>query len=202
MITTSFKCPLLLFNHFNRIRLIYPGPDFLHSCFSTSLRSFNYANLTSDNRCYRLFSSKVSHKHDLDKVDRLDSYISSIPPQKLENFHMFSWKEAIKRSSLSLGYRSYVYSEMMTFTFEEATFLEEQYIKLIEKKAETFLRTLKPNTVYKGIFISINEELGVLSSVEGSFFFSTNTRPVYIAMKLRQAVRAYAARYAAQNPEY
>ena len=91
---------------------------------------------------------------------------------------------------------------MMTFTFEEATFLEEQYIKLIEKKAETFLRTLKPNTVYKGIFISINEELGVLSSVEGSFFFSTNTRPVYIAMKLRQAVRAYAARYAAQNPEY
>ena len=40
------------------------------------------------------------------------------------------------------------------------------------------------------------------SGVEGSFFFSTNTRPVYIAMKLRQAVRAYAARYAAQNPEY
>lgn len=145
------------------------------------------------NIIYRSFScSRVSlHEHDFDKADRLDGYLSTIDPEKIRNYRVNDIKD--KKIRQIIGLHSYLFSNTMSLSISPNEFELKRH--MVQEKAESFLKGLKEDTVYKALFVGITADGEIMSSTEGSFFISRSTRSLYITMKLKKTISSFAFRY-------
>ena len=132
------------------------------------------------------------YEHDFDKVDRLDSYLSTVDPVSLQNYSVEGCAYK-KWNPKVIGLYSYMFSNLMSFNINPEEFEIKKSVVL--ENAESFMMTLKPDTVYKVLFVGITGDGEIRSSSEGSFFISRSTRPLYITMKLKKTIRSFAFRY-------
>jgi len=107
-------------------------------------------------------------------VDRLDPLMDSISPEDLKPFNFSGLKNPQKIKSEIYGLQGYLFSSQMNLEIDHLNV--DDYKEDILKAAKEFLKSLKPGTVYKCIFIAVTDIGEIKSSKEGGGVFMLQLR--------------------------